>query len=100
MASVVNDLNSLRGRQNLIANQFEEMQRYVVVKYFSTFFFLFSRLIFLAFHSENTALWREVVQLRQKNDQQRRMIGKIMEFLSRLVRQDELPGAPPRLVEI
>ena len=44
---------------------------------------------------ENSALWREVVQLRQRHEHQRRMIGKIMEFLSRLVRSEKTlpPGA-------
>eukprot|EP00056_Hartaetosiga_gracilis_P011684 m.178013 g.178013 ORF g.178013 m.178013 type:complete len:486 (-) comp13553_c1_seq1:235-1692(-) len=59
---VVKDLQSIKGEQQILSSKFVDMQR------------------------ENTALWQEVSQLRHKNQQQQRMISKILEFLHKLSR--------------
>jgi hypothetical protein len=41
---------------------------------------------------ENQALWQELTLLRQRHEHQRAMIGKIMQFLSRLVSRQSAIG--------
>ncbi len=58
--SVMAELNHMRTQQASIAGKFHEME------------------------SQNTALWSEVLQLRQRHHQQQLQITKIMQFLKRL----------------
>lgn len=105
VSSVVNELNSLRGQQSLVSSKFEDMQRSVHRQTagkrspWASAATLQHLILTFALcpcnRRENSALWREVVQLRQRHEQQRRMIGKIMEFLSRLVRSDNSLGSAP-----
>eukprot|EP00055_Hartaetosiga_balthica_P008088 m.29016 g.29016 ORF g.29016 m.29016 type:complete len:456 (-) comp6114_c0_seq1:1043-2410(-) len=73
---VVRDLHTIKDEQQILSSKFMDMQR------------------------ENTALWQEVSQLRQKNQQQHRMISKILEFLHKLSRRDALQATsssnPPK----
>ncbi|EDQ86384.1 uncharacterized protein MONBRDRAFT_33857 [Monosiga brevicollis MX1] len=62
MESVMQNLETMRGNQDEMSHQFHDMQR------------------------QNQALWQEVTVLRQRHEQQRVMIGRIMHFLTRLVR--------------
>eukprot|EP00045_Choanoeca_perplexa_P006947 m.60898 g.60898 ORF g.60898 m.60898 type:complete len:371 (+) comp13866_c0_seq2:174-1286(+) len=68
MDEVMSGLQTMQGTQSQLSTKFEEMQR------------------------QNQALWQEVTVLRQRHEQQRAMINKIMMFLTRLVQQPATLG--------